>query len=286
MLIYKNGDLIKKEDITISPFDHGFLYGIGLFETIRVYERHPFLLDDHLERLNRGLKALNINAHYSRQEINDAIQVVLKVNGFENANIRINVSAGTGEIGLQTDAYPQPNLLIFARPLPPAGRILEKKAVLLKLARNTPEGAERLKSHHFLNNVLAKRELGDDQDVEGIFLTGKGYLAEGIVSNLFWFIGDTLFTPCVQTGILNGITRQYILRLADVLGYKTEEGFFTPGDAEKAEEMFITNSIQELVPLSSFNGQRLIGSDGQFVSLLHQKYRKGCQSLWSRKELG
>ncbi|PLR78915.1 4-amino-4-deoxychorismate lyase [Bacillus sp. V3-13] len=286
MFIYKNGELIKKEDVTISPFDHGFLYGIGLFETIRVYEHHPFLLDDHLERLNRGLKALNINAQYTRREINDAIQVVLTENGFENANIRINVSAGIGEIGLQTDAYPQPNLLIFSRPLPPAGRMAEKKAVLLKLARNTPEGSERLKSHHFLNNMLARRELGDDHDVEGIFLTDKGYLAEGIVSNLFWFIGDTLFTPSLQTGILNGITRQYILRLADTLGYKTEEGFFRPGDAEKAEEMFITNSIQEIVPLSSFNGKRLIGSDGQLVSLLHQEYRNGCQSLWSRKELG
>jgi len=283
MFIYINGQFLNKKEAMISPFDHGFLYGMGLFETFRVYEGHPFLLDDHLERLNQGLEVLNINSRLQREATNSILQELLKLNGLTNAYLRLNVSAGIGDIGLQVDAYNDPNILFFPKPLPPAGELTEKKAIILKMKRNSPEGNERLKSHHFMNNILAKREIGNTPDVEGIFLTADGYLAEGIVSNLFWVKGNVLFTPAIQTGILNGITRQFVIELAKKNHLRVEEGFYSIVEALEAEEMFVTNSIQEIVPLTTFAGQQLPGKCGQVVQHLNHQYRDYCKHLWSRK---
>ncbi|MGG3561830.1 aminodeoxychorismate lyase [Neobacillus rhizosphaerae] len=286
MLIYLNGQFINKEDAWISPFDHGFLYGIGLFETFRVYEGHPFLLDDHLERLNEGLDELFINHRFTRDEVNKILQELIEVNKLTNAYIRLNVSAGIGEVGLQVEPYLQPNLIIFPKPLPPAGDLSEKKAVLLKIKRNSPEGNMRLKSHHFLNNVLAKREIGNEPDIEGIFLNEHGYLAEGIVSNLFWIKGNVLFTPAVHTGILNGITRQFVIQLGWKNKLHVQEGLYSMEQALEADEMFVTNSIQEIVPITCFEGTHFPGKKGKWVQQLHQDYQQYCNFLWSRHSVG
>ncbi|WP_223595052.1 aminodeoxychorismate lyase [Neobacillus bataviensis] len=285
MFIYLNGQMVEKEAAMISPFDHGFLYGLGLFETFRVYEGHPFLLDDHLERINHGLSILNINYRFYREETNNILQALLEKNNFTNAYIRLNVSAGSGDIGLQTEPFLEPNLIIFPKELPLAGELFEKKATLLKLKRNTPEGEARLKSHHFMNNLLAKREIGPSLEQEGIFLTADGHLAEGIVSNIFWIKDKELYTPALCTGILNGITRQFVIELAGRIGLCVKEGLYTLEQALDADEMFVTNSIQEIVPISSFEARQLPGKKGHWVQRFHQDYRKFCQSLWTRNGL-
>jgi 4-amino-4-deoxychorismate lyase len=286
MFISLNGQFLKKDEAMISPFDHGFLYGMGLFETFRVYEGHPFLLDDHLQRLNQGLEVLNINYRFQREETNQHLQELLKLNGLTNAYIRLNVSAGIGDIGLQVMPFNEPNILYFPKPLPQAGELVEKKAVILEQKRNSPEGNERLKSHHFMNNILAKREIGNRPDIEGIFLNEEGYVAEGIVSNIFWVKGKVLYTPSVQTGILNGITRQFVIELAKNKNLGVEEGHYPMEHAFEAEEVFVTNSIQEIVPITTFEGYQLPGKQGQVVQQLHHEYRHYCKHLWSRHFLG
>lgn len=285
MYIYINGTFVKENEATISPFDHGFLYGLGLFETFRIYDGHPFLLDDHLERLNSGLKTLNICAEFSRSEIVEILASLMNKNGWKNAYIRLNVSAGAGEVGLQTEPYESPNVIIFSKPLPSAGELAEKEISILNIKRNTPESELRLKSHHFLNNFLAKHEIGNHPRREGIFLTEEGFLAEGIVSNIFWVKGKTLYTPSVKTGILNGVTRQFVIKLAEKQGYEVQEGFYKPEDAESAEEIFLTNSIQEVVPVSNFHNKQMAGLNGKTVRLLHREFRKYCMTLWSRNEI-
>jgi 4-amino-4-deoxychorismate lyase len=286
MYLSINGKLVSKEDAYISAFDHGFLYGIGLFETFRVYNGHAFLLDDHLNRLNDSLKQLLINVVITKDKLIESLTILLRANGLENAYIRLNVSAGLGEIGLQVESYENPNVIIFAKSLPPVSSILqEKRAQLLSIRRNSPEGDYRLKSHHFLNNLLAKREVGSELDVEGIFLNADGFLAEGVVSNLFWVKGQTLFTPSVETGILNGITRQFIITLARSCGYDVIEGLYTPEDLLKAEEIFITNSIQEIVGISQFGERDYPGKKGKLSGLLLGHYRRYCLNLYSRNEL-
>ncbi|MFE8704059.1 aminodeoxychorismate lyase [Cytobacillus sp. FJAT-54145] len=284
MYIFLNGQVIKKEDAMISPFEHGFLYGLGLFETFRVYNGHPFLLDDHLARLNSGLEILNIKKQLTRDDVVSYLGDLLGKNGYDNAYIRLNVSAGNGEIGLQTAEYVEPNLIIFSKPLPEVVSMSEKKAKLLKLNRNTPEGDERLKSHHYLNNILAKREIGDDQSVEGIFLTREGFIAEGVVSNIFWTKGNTLYTPSIDTGILNGITRRFILKLGKKNGFEIKEGLFST-EGFDADEIFVTNSIQEIVPVIDFNGIKFPGNKGEVVQRLYHQYRHYSGSLWSRHQI-
>ncbi|UII56035.1 aminodeoxychorismate lyase [Cytobacillus spongiae] len=286
MYVYFNGSVIKKEEVLISPFDHGFLYGLGLFETFRIYDGHPFLLDDHLARLNDGLTQLNIQAQFSRETILDAIQQLLAKNGITHANIRLNVSAGVGEIGLQTDSYTSPNIMLFARPMEPAGdELQEKEAVWLRVKRNTPEGEVRLKSHHYLNNLLAKQEIKHKVNCEGIFLTEGNYIAEGIVSNVFWVKNHTLYTPSVDTGILNGITRQFILQLAQIHQLDIQQGFFEKVSLLEADEVFVTNSIQEIVPISRIDKKSFPGKQGVVATQLHKDYRNYSSFLWSRKEL-
>ena len=285
MYIYINGQYAKKDDVRISPFDHGFLYGLGVFETFRIYNGHPFLMDDHLERLNSGLQILNIKAAFTREEVMGILNGLLAKNRLNHAYIRLNVSAGNGEIGLQTDSYTAPNLIVFSKPLPAPSRMGEKQAVLLELKRNTPEGAARLKSHHYLNNVLAKREIGSASDTEGVFLTKDGFLSEGIVSNIFWYKNGTLFTPDVDTGILDGITRRFIIMLARKAGLEVREGFFKLVEAEAAEEIFFTNSIQEIVPVTTFCGKNYPGKEGQLVKALHRHYEAHRETLWSTYQL-
>jgi 4-amino-4-deoxychorismate lyase len=285
VIVYGNGEYIRSDEVRISPFDHGFLYGLGLFETFRIYDGHPFLLDDHLRRLNEGLRTLGIKASYRREDILPILNKLLEANSLENAYVRLNVSAGEGEIGLQTTDYYHPNLLLFMKPLGAYSEMGEKKLVLLNLTRNTPEGDIRLKSHHYLNNILAKREIGASSEVEGVFLTREGYLAEGIVSNLFWIEGETLFTPSVQTGILNGITRQFVMKMAGKLGLEVEEGFYRQDILLEADELFVTNSIQEIVPVSLFEKKTFPGKEGRRVQALFRLYGENRRNLWTRNSL-
>lgn len=285
MFIYINGQVVAKDDASISPFEHGFLYGMGVFETFRVYNGHPFLLDDHIERLNDGLKALHIEKRFTREEVLEAVKLLLEKNKLKDAYIRFNVSAGNGEIGLPLTPYTEPNVIIFMKPLPPAGELFQKQAVLLQLKRNTPEGDVRLKSHHYMNNLLAKREIGNDPNVEGVFLTEDGFLAEGIVSNLFWIKENVLYTPSVNTGILNGITRQFVIEIGKRNNLKVQEGLFLVEELSKAEEVFVTNSIQEIVPIVTFHHIRFPGVKGRWVQKLHQDYRDHCERLWTRRQV-
>lgn len=285
MYIYLNGEYVKQEEARISPFDHGYLYGLGVFETFRTYDGHPFLLDDHLARLKDALKELQIDYSPTRDDINSILDILLKKNGLDDAYIRFNVSAGIGEVGLQIEAYKNPTLIVFMKPLPKLVEGIEKEAIILEQRRNSPEGATRLKSHHYLNNVIGKREVGGNPNVEGIFLTKEGYLAEGVTSNLFWVKDDILFTPSVETGILDGVTRRFIMELANKHGIQHKIGYYLPQEIETCDEAFITNSVQEIVPLSKINDISLPGNKGIVTLKLQKIYAEQRRRLWSRTGL-
>ncbi|MBS4209242.1 aminodeoxychorismate lyase [Bacillus sp. FJAT-50079] len=282
MFIYLNGQFIEQEKATISPFDHGYLYGLGVFETFRTYGGNPFLLEEHVERLNEGLEQLHIKQRFRPEEVRAIVVELSRKNNLTDSYIRFNVSAGMGEIGLQTADYEQATVIMFQKPLPTLENLREKEAVILKLARNTPETTIRLKSHHFFNNVAAKREVGPDQNREGIFLTQAGFLAEGVTSNLFWVRNHTLYTPSLETGILNGITRQFILKLANQVGMDVEEGLFNVTDLQKADEIFFTNSIQEIVPVSRLDERQYPGKIGDYVIKLNQLYKEEIEGIYLR----
>lgn len=283
MYIYLNGQIVSGEEAKISVFDHGFMYGLGLFETFRVYQGHPFLLDDHLQRLRTSLEELRINWAMTNDQVYEILNELLVKNNLQDAYIRLNVSAGNEGLGLMTEPYHQPTTIIYIKALPPMDP--EKKGVILQTIRNTPEGSERLKSHHYLNNILGKREIGRAVDREGIFLTKEGYIAEGVVSNIFWVKHGIVYTPSTQTGILNGITRKFILKLLKLNGIPYEEGFYNLEELLTSEEVFVTNSIQEIVSLTQVNDTMFPGKKGKIVNLLISDYNKWTRTLLSITEL-
>ena len=283
MFLTINGKLIDEKEAVISVFDHGYLYGVGVFETFRTYEGHPFLFGDHYKRLRYSLENLQISLPYSCDELLLQVKQTIEANEMKDAYVRLNVSAGAGEIGLKTDEYETPTVIVYVKAIGNPVRNA-KRGVILSLRRNSPEGEYRLKSHHYLNNILAKREVGSDPSVEGIFLSQDGRLAEGIVSNLFWFKNGILFTPDLSTGILNGITRQFVVHVAKKMGISVREGGFQKEALVEADEVFVTNSIQEIVPLFQIEQKPLPGLDGPATNELILQYEHHRTSLMSREE--
>ncbi len=272
MIVYKDGSWQPIEETNVSVMDHGFLYGVGLFETFRTYNGVPFLFHDHLTRLREGLESVYIDWQESDEHLEELVTDALKKNEVTDGVIRLNVTAGISNWGLPTDTYHAPSLLLFTRPVPPVATE-SKGAVFLELRRNTPEGDTRLKSHHYLNNLLGKRELGARTDVEGVFLTKEGYVAEGLVSNIFWIIGDTIYTPSISTGILNGVTRKFILHLSALIGLEVKEGTFTPEEILQGDEVFITNSTQEIVRIDQLDGKVFPEGGSAWLSYLKELYK-------------
>ncbi|CAG9623418.1 aminodeoxychorismate lyase [Sutcliffiella rhizosphaerae] len=275
MIVYKDGDWKPIEETQVSVMDHGFLYGVGLFETFRTYNGVPFLLKDHLKRLRVGLESVYIDWQEADNDIQALVTEALLRNEVIDGIIRLNVTAGISNWGLPTETYNDPSLLLFTRPVPKSGSDL-KAGVFLDLRRNTPEGKTRLKSHHYLNNLLGKRELGSQTDIEGIFLTEEGWIAEGLVSNIFWIKDGTLYTPSLATGILNGVTRQYILHLGMLLGLNIEEGFFAKEDLLFSDTVFFTNSTQELITCKRI-GDKEFPNESIWVTRIKELYQESTE---------
>lgn len=286
MYIYHNSKFIKDSEATISPFDHGFLYGMGVFETFRVYNGFPFLLYDHLERLQRGVNELGISYKINGHEIFNIVQELIKLNQceLEDVTVRLNISAGHGEVGQLLQAYEHPTVLCFLRKAPPT-KMIEKNATILKLRRNTPEGNYRLKSHHYLNNILGKRELAQNPNIDGIFLTEQGFVAEGIVSNIFWGDENGIFTPSLNTGILNGITRQFVIKCMELLEIPVSEGFYKKEQMFDSGEVIMTNSSQEVLAIRDIDGHLFDGRDGKIIQMLYGLYEVNRTKLLSINEL-
>lgn len=264
MKVGRDGLVVDASEAVISVFDHGFLYGMGLFETFRTYRGRPYLLKRHLDRLAAGCRELGIRYEWTPEGIAHWLQEVLAANELTDGYVRLTITAGDGGFGLPAGDYEQPRALLLVKPLPSMPPSLYeggKELWLLSLPRNTPEGELRLKSLHYMNNILGKRELAASAattGAEGLMLTREGWLAEGIVSNLFFRSGERLCTPALETGILPGITRERVMTLAAAMGQPVEEGLYSWYDLVQADEIWLTNSIQELVPVTS-----LASADGR-----------------------
>ncbi|MEI7027649.1 aminotransferase class IV [Paenibacillus sp. y28] len=267
MIISVNGRQCDEQEAVISVYDHGFLYGMGVFETLRTYRSKPFLLAEHMQRLKNGCKELGIEFQPDTAGVEREIHDLLAANGLEDAYVRYTVTAGIQPLGLPAEPYGKPAIVIYVKPLPPLDEPASrtgKPLQLLRTRRTRPETPIRLKSLHYMNNILAKMEMNSypwSQGAEGLFTDEAGYLAEGLVSNLFFVAGGKLCTPALETGILPGITRQWVIRNAErwVPGLAVAEGLFTEEQLWGAEEVFMTNSVQEIVPVTG-----IYTPEGQF----------------------
>ncbi len=282
MLVYLNGHFVPREDANISVYDHGFLYGDGIYETMRAYGGRIFLLARHLSRLKRSADALALSLPLPVETIGEALKESLTVNKLREAYVRIQVSRGTGEIGLDPALCPASSLVIMVKPFKDYPAELFENGVAVAVVatrRNHPLALNpAIKSTNFLNNILAKIESLKAGAYEGIMLNWKGYVAEGTISNIFSVKKGVLHTPHLDTGILDGITRDLVLFLAKKNGILTRETMLRPSDLYRAEECFITNTTIEVMPVTSVDGKRVgPGIPGPVTRTLINAYRNEVQ---------
>ena len=275
MLCWMNGEYVERDALRISPFDHGFLYGLGFFETFRTYKGKPLFINEHLMRLKEALSAFRISFPYTAKQLVEVIEVLNTADGGQDGYFRLNVSAGEHEIGLAPTRYNNPNVILFRKSLPPVVKGVEKTATILATRRNVPEnGYTRFKGHHYGNNVFARFELPSLATQEGIFLTAEDIVAEGITSNVFWVKGSVVYTPSLNTGILAGVTRGFVLELVHQLGYEVQEGQYNVSELLEAKECFITNAVQQIVPIRSLGNVTFLGNEGSITKEIQRAYEQ------------
>lgn len=275
--LYLNGRLVPASQARLSPFDHGFLYGFGLFETMRAYGGCIFRLDRHTARLRNAARTLGLADRLGGVSLEKACEDTLAANGLGDARLRLSVSAGEGDMLPDPESCPRPTVLVAARALTPlpSERYEEGfSAVLSSLRRDSHSPLSQLKTACYLGSVLARSEARKAGADEAILLNEHGRLAEASSSNLFVVRGGQLLTPSVGSGVLPGITREAVLELARRLGIYSAERELGFTELAEAEEAFLTNSIIEVMPLTSFAGKPVgSGRPGETTRKLMAAYR-------------
>ena len=280
MWVYLNDKFVPTEEAVVSVFDHGFLYGDGVFETMRAYRGKVFLLTDHLARLERSASALALSLPVRRERLADLMREALTRNQLQDAYLRVTVSRGPGEIGLDPALCKTPTLVIIARPFQPYPDSFYARGVSVMIAntrRNLPEALpSHVKSLNYLNNILAKMEAKAAGAHEALLLNHRSEVTEGATSNIFIVREGRLRTPAIAGGILAGLTRGVVLGLAHDLGMATEETRLTVNDLYDADECFLTNTTQEVLPVTRVDGKMIgNGRPGEITRRLHASFRAG-----------
>ncbi len=279
MWIYLNDRFVRKEEALVSVFDHGFLYGDGIYETIRSYGSKIFMRDQHLARLRRSADAIGLKL--PDRDWPALLHEAMKKNGVGNervdAYLRITISRGAGDIGLDPALCPTPTMVIMTKPLTPPLQALYIDGVNLivaKTRRNLPSALDpQIKATNFLNNILAKREAIAAGAYDSVLLNWESHLTECTVSNVFFVKTGRLYTPSLACGILDGITRDIVLTLAKEQSMPVEEGAYGLDSLRQADECFLTNTSVEILPACSLDGHPIgQGKPGFWTHQLHQLF--------------
>lgn len=262
MKIYINGKFVPRKDAKVSVFDHGLLYGDGVFEGIRSYKRRVFKLEEHMDRLYETAHTLMIRIPLTPKQMMEAVVATLEKNGISDGYIRVIITRGEGDLGLDPrKCYGKPNVIIIADKITLYARELYNKGmaiITVPTVRNNPEALNpRLKSLNYLNNILAKIEANNSGYAEAIMLDPQGYVAECTGDNIFIVKHGVLSTP--GQGRLQGITRDTVMALAKDSRIATQERFITRHEVYTADECFLTGTAAEIIPVVKVDG-RTIGN--------------------------
>jgi branched-chain amino acid aminotransferase len=263
MKIFLDGKLVDAAEAKISVFDHGLLYGDGIFEGIRLYDGNVFRLEEHLERLEYSAKALMLKLPYTRAEMSAAVCDTCRANGLKDGYIRLVVTRGVGDLGLSPWLCAKPSVFIIADKIalyPPEYYEKGLEIVTVPTRRSNPAAlSPAIKSLNYLNNIMAKMEAKQYGALEAIMLNDQGLVAECTGDNVFIVHKNKLYTPDAQQGALKGITRDAIFVLAGELGIPIEEHDLTRYDLWNADECFLTGTGAEVIPVVKLDG-RVIGN--------------------------
>jgi branched-chain amino acid aminotransferase len=278
-IVYLNGEFIPLSQAKVSILDRGFCYGDALFETMRVYSGKIFGLELHLDRLERGANHIFLKLPESRERIKDILYKTFNRNQGADSIIRLTVSRGEGVLGKLWPTDSSPTLSVYVRPYsgPPDGWY--QTGVPISLIPNSASKlgslSEQIKSANYLSQILARKQAEDQNSVEGIMLNEQGEVCDGTLSNIFVVKKDVLSTPAVNSYVLAGITRQVILKFASETGIVCKEGTLTANDILQGDEVFLTNSGWEILPVTRVDGKTIgSGQPGPLTQTLRQKFRK------------
>jgi branched-chain amino acid aminotransferase len=282
MYAYLNGSIVSEADAKISVFDHGFLYGDGVFEGIRAYNGRIFCIDEHIDRLYESAESIMIKIPLSRKEMKNAIIETVRRNDLKDAYIRPVVSRGKGALGLDPRGCAEPTIVIIvdaetrhpedmrAKPLNKQGI----KVITSAWRRNGPDVlSPRIKSTNYLNNIIAKQQANAVGAQDAVFLNEQGYVCELTGDNLFIIKNSRVITPPLWLGILDGITRREVLRVAAEQGFETAEEPLTTHDLYTSHECFCTATRIEVLPIVWIDGRQIgDGTPGPITVKLMEAY--------------
>lgn len=274
--IWLDGEIVPKQQACVSVFDHGLLYGDGVFEGIRFYNGCAFLLQEHLDRLFQSAAALLLRIPYTSQQLTTAVVETIAAHGESHGYIRLVVTRGEGPMGVDPAVCTKPTVFIIADRLQlisDASRTAGIRAVIVS-TRRVPNVSwdSRIKSLNYLNNVLAKLEARHAGADEAIMLNIEGNVAEGAVNNVFVVKNGRLLTPPTRDGALAGVTRATVLQLAQGCNIPAEEKSLTPYDLYTADECFLTGTGVELVPVREVDGRVVNACPGPVFGRLQQAF--------------
>ncbi|MFC4320992.1 branched-chain-amino-acid transaminase [Litchfieldia salsa] len=277
--IYLGDQFVKKEDAKISVYDHGFLYGDGVFEGIRVYDGNIFKMEDHMKRLYNSAKSILLTIPHTQEELTNIICEAVAKNNHKDAYIRVVISRGVGDLGLDPNKCKKANVVIIVEPLAIFPKHLYDtglEIITVATRRNRPDVlSPQVKSLNYLNNVLVRIEAHLANVSEALMLNDQGYVAEGSADNVFIIKNGKLYTPPAYVGALEGITRNAIMEIARELNYEVYEEPFTRHDVYTAEEVFLTGTAAEVIAVIKVDG-RVIGEGvpGEHTKTLLKGFRE------------
>ena len=279
LLIYINGDFVPRSEARVSVYDHGFLYGDGVFESIKAYNGRVFKLKEHVDRLYDSAKAIAMDIYLTKDEMTEVILETLRKNNLKDAYVRLIISRGIGDLGLDPRKCEKPNIIVISQGWGAMyGNLYETgiTGVSVCVRRNAPDVlSPNIKSLNYLNNILAKIEANEKGGDEAVFLDQNGFVCEGSADNIFVVKNNKVYTPLTISN-LKGITRATVIEVLDQMGYKTIEANLGLFDLYTADEIFVTGTLAEMAPLIKVDG-RLIG-DGK-PGPLTRKLAKGLKEV-------
>ncbi|OAJ72567.1 branched-chain amino acid aminotransferase [Brevibacillus sp. SKDU10] len=281
-LIYLNGEFVEKENAKISVYDHGFLYGDGIFEGIRVYNGNIFRLQEHIERLYESALSIMLVIPMKIEEMMDAVVETVRKNELRDAYIRLVISRGDGDLGLDPRSCKRANIVIIVEQLRLFPQELYEtglKIVTVPTRRNKPDALNpKIKSLNYLNNVMVRMEASMANVSEALMLNSEGYVTEGSGDNIFLVKKGVIYTPPTYLGALDGITRQAIMDIARELGYVVKEEPFTRHDVYIADEVFLTGTAAEVISVSEVDARVIRdGKPGPVTKQLLEEFRRYVQ---------
>jgi branched-chain amino acid aminotransferase len=277
MKIFIDGKFYSERDAKISVFDHGFLYGDGVFEGIRAYNGRVFKLKEHIDRLFYSAKAILLEIPMSHEKISQAVIQACRVNKIRNGYVRLVVTRGVGTLGLNPKSCKKPSIVIIAGKIqvyPPEVYARGIDIVTVPTTRNLHSALNpAIKSLNYLNNILARIEANNAGCENGLMLNAEGFVSECTVDNVFIIKNSDVFTPPLSAGALYGITRQTVMELAIQNGLRVTEPNLTRYDLYNADECFLTGTGAEIMPVIKIDGRVIgTGKPGKLTRKLVEEY--------------